>query len=83
MDINEDFYELVQLSSNEFEYNTALPDRYIEDWLYDHFDEGEDFIFYSTSVGTHIMCAIGTHACTIKVKFLNNEAAMAFKLRWA
>ena len=75
MDINEDFYDLVQLGSNKFEYSTALPDRYIEDWLYEHFEEGDDFIFYDTSYGTH--------ACTVKVKFLTDEAAVAFKLRWA
>lgn len=70
----EDFYDLTQINSLEFKYDTAIPEKRIDDWINETFEEGVDFIFGETT--------FGTHACTVYVKFLNEESAVAFKLRW-
>ena len=72
--MNEDFYDLTQINSLEFKYDTAIPEKHIDDWINETFEEGVDFIWGKTS--------FGTHACTVHVKFLNEKSAVAFKLRW-
>ena len=72
--MSEDFYDLTQINSLEFKYDTAIPEKRIDDWLRETLEENVDFIFDET--------VFGTHACTIYVRFLNKEAAVAFKLRW-
>ena len=67
-------YDMTQINDFEFKYDTAIPDRFIEDWLIENFEEGVDFNFGETS--------FGTHACTVYVTFLNLESALAFKLKW-
>lgn len=70
----EEDYFMVQISNVEFKYDTAIPDKIIDDWLIENFEEGIDFTFGETTWGTH--------ACTVYVTFYNIESAMAFKLRW-
>ncbi|KKM75125.1 hypothetical protein LCGC14_1393260 [marine sediment metagenome] len=72
--MSEDFYDLTQINSLEFKFDIAILERRIEDWLSENLEEGTDFIFGHTTYGTH--------ACTVYVKFLNEESAVAFKLRW-
>lgn len=72
--MSEDFYNLIQIDSLEFKYDTAIPEKRIDNWIYETFEEGVDFVFSNT--------VFGTHACTVYVKFLNEESAVAFKLRW-
>lgn len=72
--MKEDYYCVTQINDVEFKYDTAIPDIFIEAWLSEHFEKGKDFRYGET--------IFGTHACTIYVKFINPEAAMAFKLRW-
>lgn len=72
--MNGNTYDLEQINSLEFKYDSAIPDKRIDDWLRETLEENVDFIFNET--------IFGTHACTIYVSFLNKEAAVAFKLRW-
>ncbi len=74
MEIDEDFYTLTQINSLEFKYDVSFFDQYIDDWLVENLEEGEDFNFGET--------IFGTHACTVNIKFLNESSAAAFKLRW-
>ena len=74
MEIDEDFYTLTQINSLEFKFDIAYSDQYIEDWLVENLEEGKDFIFCDT--------ILGTHACTVYINFLNESSAAAFKLRW-
>ncbi len=71
--MTEDFYDLTQINSLEFKYDIAIPEQCIDDWRIENFEEGVDFIFGDT--------LYGTHACTVYVEFLNEESAVAFKLR--
>lgn len=73
--MSEDFYNLTQINSLEFKYDTAIPEKRIDNWIYENFKEEVDFVFSDT--------VFGTHACTVYVKFLNEESAVAFKLRWS
>ena len=68
-------YDLEQINSLEFKYDTAIQDKRIDDWLRETLEENVDFVFDET--------IFGTHACTIYVSFLNEKSAVAFKLRWA
>ena len=72
--MNKDFYDLTQINYLEFKYDTAIPEKRIDNWIDETFEEGVDFIYGDTE--------FGTHACTVYVTFLNKEAAVAFKLRW-
>ena len=72
--MNEYDYDIIQINNVEFKYITALPDKFIDDWLFDHFEEGIDFIYGEV--------ILGTHACTTHIKFFIPETAMAFKLKW-
>ena len=72
--MTEDFYELRQINPLEFEYDIAISEERVDNWLVENFKRGVDFDFGSGSYGTH--------ACTVHVRFFNQEAAVAFKLRW-
>ncbi|KKN05908.1 hypothetical protein LCGC14_1082370 [marine sediment metagenome] len=72
--MTEDFYDLTQINPLEFKFDTAIPEKRIDNWIHENFKEGVDFIFGETT--------FGTHACTVYVKFLNEESAVAFKLMW-
>ena len=34
--MNEYDYDIIQINNVEFKYITALPDKFIDDWLFDH-----------------------------------------------
>lgn len=74
MAIDDDYYILRQIDNHIFEYDVAIPDRFIEYWLHQNLEEGVDFNIREASSSLHV--------CTVEIKFLNNESATAFKLRW-
>lgn len=70
----EDFYDLRQINPLEFKYDIAFSEERIDNWLEENFERYVDYDFGSGDYGTH--------ACTVHVKFMNEKAAVAFKLRW-